>query len=186
MINPSLHEVMGRAITIAKAYAAAHTHEDGGNNHGDQVQFYLRMVGLGAGQPWCCAFVYTCLVKAFAQLTNRLEDRDSLVVLGAVFSRVYGIPRTGYVPAMWAALERLGLTLGRGAQIHFPALIFFRFDARPEPHHVGFLTADSGPGMPCRTCEGNTPADTGDQADGDGVFVKLRPRSHVFGFGVAA
>jgi hypothetical protein len=183
MPNPSLRDILTRAVVIAKAYAAAHTVEVGGNNMGDQVQFYLRMVGLGAGNPWCCAFVYTCLVKAYAQLIGHAEDRDSLVALGPVFTQIYGVPRTGLVIAMWAAFEHLGLSRDWDAKISAPALVFFRFG---EGHHIGFVTEDSAARSPIRTCEGNTPNDSGNQADGDGVFMRLRPRNHVMGFGVAA
>lgn len=187
MKNPSLREIIVRAIVIAQGYANAGIHESGGNNHGDQIQFYLRMVGLGAGQPWCAAFVYTCLVKAYAQLTGQAEDREGLLRLGPKFSAIYKITRSGYCPTLWACFVHLGMTCGPGSAVPAWSIIFFDFHGQGEPHHVAFVSQGAAVMMPVRTIEGNTPGGhSGDQADGDGVHARIRSRVDVFGFAVAA
>lgn len=184
--NPTLGEVFARALVIAKGYAHAGTHEEGGNNLGDQVAFFQRMVAIGKGAPWCAAFVYTCLVKAFAQLMGLAEDRDSLVKLTGRFSRTYGITRTGYCPTLWAALHNLGLTRQKHERIPAGSIVFYDLHGQGEPHHVGWVSVDSGPDALIFTIEGNTPAHSGNQADGDGVYARSHSRDLVFGFGVAA
>jgi hypothetical protein len=39
-----------------------------GSNGGPEVTQYLNSVGLGAGYPWCMAFVYWCVNKACTEL----------------------------------------------------------------------------------------------------------------------
>src|SRR5690348_9868595 len=41
----SLKRIFALAVVIAAEYCAAGIHEQGGNNHGDQVEFYLRAAG---------------------------------------------------------------------------------------------------------------------------------------------
>jgi hypothetical protein len=185
--NPTLREVLARAVVIALAYAAAHTHEVGGNNAGDQVEFYLRMVGLTKGQPWCCAFVYTCLVKAYAQLMGLAEDRDSLLRLRGRFANIYGLPATGACRTLWLALKGRNLATDRRGAVRANSLAFFDFDDTGQAHHIVFVTADSAAGEDLQTVGGNTPAGhSGNQREGDGVHSKTFGRGKVFGFGQAS
>lgn len=39
-----------------------------GSNGGPEVTMYLKRVGLGAGNPWCMAFVYWCVDEACKEL----------------------------------------------------------------------------------------------------------------------
>lgn len=92
--------------TIERALLAAahecdvlHVHEEGGPNHGERVEDYLRTVGLGPGNPWCAAFVTWCLRKAGYQQGPQqgagavrnwakwAEDRGKLLSGGAFAKR---------------------------------------------------------------------------------------------------
>lgn len=179
--RPPLAAIFGLALSIAEQYSAAGTHEIGGNNHGDQVEFFLRLAGTRPGQPWCCAFVFACLVKAWCRLSGISETRESMEVNLARFVRETTIPRTASCWVMWQALKRLGLARDKNASAPSGSIVFFHFHGEPIPKHIGFVR--SWP----ETIEGNTPEGAaGNQADGDGVLAKVRGRSVVFGFAVAA
>ena len=52
-----------------------------GSNSGPEVNQYLASVGLGAGDPWCAAFVYWCFKKA----SGELGVQNKLIKTGSVF-----------------------------------------------------------------------------------------------------
>jgi hypothetical protein len=183
-VKIDLKRIFALAVVIAAEYCAAGIHEVGGNNHGDQVEFYLVAAGSEPGQPWCCAFVFTCLLKAWARLSGIDESRDSLLANVGRFCRETGIPRTASCAAMWAAFEHMGLTRDLNATCPAGSLVFFHFHGELAPHHIGFVRTSSFRDRIVGTIEGNTGAVS--QADGDGVLMKMRNRSIVFGFAVAA
>src|ERR1044071_6526269 len=93
------------ALEIARGYAAAHVHEEGGNNRGDQVEFFQRLMHGVPGDPWCADFVCTCLVKGFARHHGLNEDRRHLpAYLQDASSALF--PLSGYCPALAEAARR--------------------------------------------------------------------------------
>ena len=61
-------------------------------------------------------------------------------------------------------------------------LVFFDWTGAGKPHHVGIVRA-AFPNGSLQTVEGNTSSRiAGSQSDGDGVFVRIRTRLHIFGF----
>lgn len=175
---PTARGVALAALSIALGYAAAGTHEQGGNNRGDQVEFFQHLMGGNPGDPWCADFVSTCLVKGFARKCQWPEDR--LHLLQDVGIAGHLIPLSGYCPALWHMAVAKGFARGKGFSPVAGDLVLFDFEDQGEPHHVGFIrSADAGA---VRTVEGNTSSgEPGSQADGDGVYCRTRDRSHVFG-----
>lgn len=185
-MKPSLGDVMRGGADIALGYAKAGVHEEGGNNQGSYVQFFQHVAGTSPGEPWCAAFVYTCLVKAYAQLSALPEDRTSLLALVPQFAQAYTLPRTAYCPNLWKAFKALGLTHGKEASVAAGAIVFYDFQGVGAAHHVGFVTSASAGIQPLSTVEANTSSGiAGSQADGDGVFDRRRSRTSVFGFATA-
>ena len=173
-INP--RGVAVAALQIALAYAAAGVHEEGGNNRGDQVEFFQRMMGGSPGDPWCADFVCTCLVKAFARLNRMPEDRLHLIRTVGIAGHM--LPLSGYCPALWQAAVGKGMARGRLFDPDPGDLVLFDFEGQGEPHHVAMVRSGN-----LDTLEGNTSSGQGgSQADGGGVFLRHRNRDHVFGF----
>ena len=90
-------EIGELALTIGVAYAAAGVHEVGGNNRGDEVEFFQRLCGAAPGDPWCACFVCACLVKGYARAGSLAEDRTAL---------------SGYVPLVGAGLIAVTIPAG--------------------------------------------------------------------------
>ena len=178
---PGAGDLAERAVELAAGYAGAHVREEGGNTRGDQVEFFQRLMAGAPGDPWCADFVSTCLVKAYAQLTQQPESREDLFhYLTTVRSRYLNL--SGYCPTMWQDARRRAMSRP-SAFIALPGdLVLYDFLSLGQPHHVGFVARCNTDGT-LRTIEGNTSSGvSGSQADGDGVFVRSRTRAHVLGF----
>ncbi|HLJ57605.1 MAG TPA: CHAP domain-containing protein [Chthonomonadaceae bacterium] len=169
------------ALEIALGYAAARIREEGGNNRGDQVEFFQRLMGGAPGDPWCADFVCACLVKAYARLHGLGEDRERLPqYVPAVRAAILPLSGRCYALAMAARSRRML----RDAEFEpLPGdLVLFDFRRLGEPHHVGFVESVQADGG-LMTVEGNTVPGPGvDQADGDGVYRRARGREGVSGF----
>ena len=64
-------EFLGEVLAVALAEEAKQIREIPPNsNRGPAVEAYLDSVGLGKGNPWCCAFTYWCFEQA-AQTKGR-------------------------------------------------------------------------------------------------------------------
>lgn len=119
--------------------------EEGGNNRGSRVEAYLSAVGLGAGNPWCAAFV--CWVMKSAG--------------------VKGFPMTGDTWELEAWAEREGILVNNP----MAGDVFLLLDAQGKPMHTGFVAGVSS-SMMIDTIEGNT--GVASDTDGDGVARKSR------------
>ena len=120
-------------------------------------------------------------MKAFARLTGQVEDRAHLLGYVQRFNTRY-FSLSGYCPAIAHAV-RLRFMLRSSDFTPLPGDgVLFDFGHSGEPHHIGFVRAVCADGL-IQTVEGNTKSgDEGDQADGDGVFLRTRSRGSVFGF----
>ena len=169
------------ALRIAQDYAAAGVHEEGGNNRGDQVEFFQRLMGGAPGDSWCADFVCSCLVKAYARFHKLPEDRDKLPGYVHQAAEVL-LPLSGSCRELAAAARAKGMLHSRDFTPSPGDLVLYDFpdangDRKGYPHHVGIAIA-----FP-EDVEGNTSGPAGgSQSDGGGVYTKTRNREDVFGF----
>ena len=169
------------ALDIALAYWRAGTREEGGNNRGHQVEFFQRLMGGAPGDPWCADFVCACLVKAYARRHGSDESRTFLPGYVHAASAAL-LPLSGYCPALAEAARQRYRFRSREFRAAPGDLVLFDFDGVGEPHHVGFVV-ERRPDGTLRTVEGNTSSgEAGSQADGDGVFPRVRGCGRVFGY----
>lgn len=128
------------------------THEVGFHNRGKRVDEYQRADNLpGVGYSWCMSFVQWC----YKMVYHPLPDLTASVGNFLGYARKVG----------WVTSRPL-----RGD------LVCFNFDADNWPDHVGFVARVLPLGL-IRTIEGNTsPGTGGSQADGGGVYRRLRSR----------
>lgn len=137
-----------RALNIARREVGVH--EVGFHNRGKRVDEYERADNLpGVGYAWCMAFVQWSYRRAGHPLPNMTAS------VGTFLSWARGIGWVVQRPA-------------RGD------LVCFNFDSDEWPDHVGFVLWRI-PGGFIRTLEGNTsPSAAGSQADGGGVYRRVR------------
>jgi hypothetical protein len=126
------------------AFSQIGVHEVGANNHGPQVEAYLEAVGLGAGNPWCAAYVAWCMRQAHVECWPMTGDTWALQAWAREHHCLETEPQKGDV--------------------------FLLLGADGHPMHTGFVGAANGDYV--QTVEGNTGlmSDT----DGDGVAQKSR------------
>jgi CHAP domain len=142
------------ALEMALAEAAKHVHEAGANT-GPRVKEYQASTSLkGTGWPWCDAFCDFC----FSEAGRPLDELE----------RSAGVERTFELAQHkhWLVAEP-----ARGD------LVCFQWDSGALDH-IGFVVQPLPDGS-IKTVEGNTAAMAGTghaQGEGDGVYVKIRPR----------
>lgn len=144
-----------RALQLALAEASMQVHEVGGANTGPRIREYQAATSLkGTGWPWCDAFCDFCFQEAGRPLDEL--QRSAGVVLSHDLARKRG----------WVVDDPQ-----RGD------LVCFQWDTGPLDH-IGFVV-QALPNGDIKTVEGNTSAMAGTgvaQGEGEGVFVKIRPR----------
>ncbi len=145
-----------RALQIALGEAAKNVHEQGGDNTGPRVRQYQAATSLGGtGWAWCDAFCDFCFEEAGRPLAEL--HRSAGVELSYDLAK-----QVGWVVSTPAAGD----------------LVCFQWDSG-DLDHIGFVVEPQGDGT-IKTVEGNTSpvAGTGHaQGEGDGVYVKIRPRN---------
>lgn len=151
-------------IAVALAEEAKHVREDPPNsNRGEPVETYLRSVGLGGGNPWCCAFTYWC----FDEAANTLGRGNPMVQTGGCLAHWNGAPGRG-ARRISAADARNNPSLVK------PGMVFI-MDFGGGKGHTGFVLAVRG-GM-VDTVEGNT--DASRTREGGGVYRLTRKLSEI-------
>jgi hypothetical protein len=155
----SLPAIRDRALEIALTQIGVR--EIGGTNRGPQVEAYLAAVGLGPGQPWCCAFVIWCYAGAVKQVGG---------------GRGLPLRRTGKCARLWStspeAWRSVEPTVGA---------VFIRLERPDDPNsdgHTGIVTAWDADHI--SAVEGNTNA-SGSRI-GDRVRLNIRRRDYVLGY----
>ena len=175
-------EIGELALTIGVAYAAAGVHEVGGNNRGDEVEFFQRLCGAAPGDPWCACFVCACLVKGYARAGSLAEDRTALSGYVPTVSGGLIAVTASCIVLKESALSR-GLWRGRSYSPIAGDLVLFDFWGAGEPHHIGLVRSVVGSDGLLSTVEGNTSSgESGSQSEGGGVFLRRRRVDHVFGY----
>ena len=147
--------VRERALEMALAEAGKHVHEQGGANTGPRVKEYQAATSLGGtGWAWCDAFCDFC----FAEAGRPLEE----------------LKRSAGVELSYELAKAKGWVVSSPAR---GDLVCFQWDSGPLDH-IGFVLQPMPDGS-IKTVEGNTSAMPGEgfgQGEGDGIYVKIRPR----------
>ena len=103
-------------------------------------------------QPWCATFIVACFIKAAAVET--IKNSSSVIEI-----------------AKWAKSKK---TLVDLIDAKRGDLILMNFTGSKVPEHIGIAAADYDSLHKTILCiEGNT-SDSGSQANGDGVYRKIR------------
>lgn len=150
---------LGEVLAVALAEDAKKVREVPPNsNRGPEVEAYLASVGLGRGNPWCCAFTYWCFEQA-AQARRRANP----------------MVRTGGCLAHWnGAVAKGAQRIPKDDAVNNPALVkpgmVFIMDFGGGKGHTGFVVAVRG-GL-IDTVEGNT--DASQSREGGGVYQLTR------------
>lgn len=125
--------------------------ESGGNNHGPWVEAILGSTGLDAGYPWCAA---SCEFSAQVAGVTMGPERGKAAAVANWREWASAHNRLGTIPAR-----------GRLCTLIHP----------DGSGHMGIVAEVRANGS-MRTYEGNTSSGQGgSQADGDGLFERLRP-----------
>lgn len=155
---------LGAVLAVALAEEARKIREVPPNsNRGPAVEAYLASVGLGKGNPWCCAFTYWCFEQA-AKARGRANPSV----------------RTGGCLAHWnGAVAKGARRIAKADAVNNPALLkpgmVFIMDFGGGKGHTGFILAVHG-GM-IDTVEGNT--DASKTREGGGVYRLTRKLAEV-------
>ena len=143
---------------VAKSYLGVHE-EPHFSNHGPQVEKFLRVVGLDAGNPWCMAFVVACFASA-----NYLSANGTTMLI-----------RTGSCQAQADHAKSIGLLVSAddAAKILQPGWIMLQWHPELVRYaHCGIVT-DVKPDGVFWTIEGNTTDQPGVR-EGDEVCRQIR------------
>lgn len=133
--------------------------EKTGKNDGEEVEKYLKSVGLGKGYAWCQAFLYWGFSKAAEQLkvTNPM-------------------PKTAGVLDNWRKSKSFQVSKGQLPKFGD----VFTMDFGKGTGHAGFvISVDNGY---INTVEGNTSADPtlpSEDREGQGVYLRRRKISSI-------
>jgi cell wall-associated NlpC family hydrolase len=108
-------------------------------------------------QPWCATFVVACFVKANALVA--IKNTSSCIEM-----------------LKWGKSKKAVVDFKNAKR---GDLILMNFSGSQVPEHIGIAAGDYDQGHNAIvTIEGNT-SDSGSQANGDGVFRKIRPTQFV-------
>ena len=144
------------------ALANVGVEEQGGENRGKYVGVYQHSTNNSPGDAWCASFCYYRLITAAAFYDKALV----------------GIPRSGYTPDWKSKAVDSGKWLPVGKAKASPSsvrvgdLCLFYSSSKNRIFHIGIVVEVHDWGVV--TVEGNTSAEAGVDADGDGVFRKIR------------
>jgi len=120
---------------------------------------FAETAGHANHQPWCATFLVACFKKAGAEKA---------------------------IPNSAAVVDFLKWGKAKKQTVEFKDakrgdLILFDFTGSKTPQHIGIAVTDFDPAHNAIiTVEGNTSAQSGSQANGDGVYKKLRQAQFVF------
>ncbi len=130
--------------------------EQGKDNHGQIVEWFLKFNGLAPGNPWCCAYV--SYAGHFALLDH------------ATLRSAWPLPYTGSCKALAAAAAK------RGVLFDEPEVGDLAFIWYPKLNRFGHVAVIRGlpatPTLPKLTYEGNTSG--GGKREGWGCFARER------------
>lgn len=127
-----------------------------GNNDGERVEEYLRVVGLGKGYAWCAAFVSWVFIQAEVPAPITAWSPSWFPASNTIYTRgstTNKMPSTGDVFGLYYSnLKRIA--------------------------HVGFVDEWQSNTSHVITVEGNT--NDASSREGDGVYRKRRLKSQIY------
>lgn len=130
-----------RELTLEKAKAKLGVQEVGGDNHGPEVERYLKAAGLPAGNPWCAAFV-NCMAQ------------DAALDLKVV-SPLEVITQQGFVPAYVDWAKKNGYVV-KPEEVKPGMLFAIYFPNKGRYAHIGFVKDITADLKSFTTIEGNS------------------------------
>jgi hypothetical protein len=146
-IRAKLAEIFSAEIGVREAT---------GRNDGVRVEQYLASCGLGAGHPWCAAFVNWCHVQAGIQGAGSAWSPDWFPASHTIYS--HGASNNT-IPARADVFGQY-------------------FTDKKRIAHVGFIDEWRDGDSYCMTVEGNTNGDG--SREGDGVYRKRRLKNQIY------
>jgi len=163
-IDKPADKFLGEVLAVALAEEAKKIREIPPNsNRGPAVEGYLSSVGLGKGNPWCCAFTYWC----FDVAANAKGRANPTVRTGGCLAHWNGAPAKG-AKRISAADARNNPGLLK------PGMVFI-MDFGGGKGHTGFIVAVRGGHVD--TVEGNT--DASRSREGGGVYLLTRKLAEI-------
>lgn len=152
---------MERAEAVARVLSGAYQFldftEQGGDNHGQVVETFLKLTGNSPGDPWCAAFVSFVGWRALLNITPTTLKRAS----------AWPLPRTAGCKVLGDFAAKQGILMGK------PEVgdVFLKYYASKRRFaHTGFVLSVLDDGT-CLTLEGNTNQKP-EERNGWGVFIK--------------
>lgn len=133
------------------------------SNRGPEVEAYLASVGLGKGNPWCCAFLYWC----FEQAAKKRGRANPMVKTGGCLAHWNGAAAKG--------AKRISAPAAKNDPSLLRPGMMFIMDFGGGKGHTGMIVAVRG-GM-VHTVEGNT--DASRTREGGGVYLLTRKLSEI-------
>lgn len=142
--------------SVLDAATAEIGYKEGKNNDNK----FAKIAGHANNQPWCATFVRACFIKGKEEAA---------------------IPNTAYCPTIesWGRAHNAVVPV---KEAKVGDLVLFDFDRKGIAQHVGICSHDFDSASPTviATIDGNTSSSSsGSQANGDGVYRKIRPVSLV-------
>lgn len=165
---------MAALVELAKSQIGVH--ETGGENSGEIIEMYQRVIGRAEKEPWCIAFIQWCVRQIdlkFGGKTILLPTESSqmlwlktptsarivkpvpgCIVVWTKWTTVSAGPHKPFDPTYVPQPKDIPLSIGHGGIVVDPF----------QKEGVDFVS----------TVEGNTSDSAGINRDGDGVFLKSR------------
>ena len=137
-------------IQLQRVYRAEIGIRENRENRGRRIEEYLRYVGLGAGNPWCAAFVSWAYGQIGIKRIRTGWSPDLFKASDVIYTRTH----SSKAPVQLSAGDVFGLW----------------FPEKKRIAHVGFI--DQVQGKWLITVEGNT--NEAGSREGDGVYRKRR------------
>ena len=170
-----------KALEVAHGFAASGLREATGHNDGTQIDKIEKFFGL-QGEPYCAMGVAFCYMKAFAFLSGKATDDATLRAILEHDIPNYFFPSPSCGSLMDHAKDHgIWKKFTSASGIHPGDLVLFAFkEGATRPQHVGIFDHAEDGQVVC--VEFNTGAGAaGNQADGQGCFVRKRSGSVVLG-----
>jgi hypothetical protein len=159
MVATASDAFLGDVLKVALAEEAKKIREIPPNsNRGPDVAKYLASVGLGVGNPWCCAFTYWC----FEQAAKQRNRANPMLRTGGCLAHWNGAPAKG-------AKRVVKSDAVNDPSLLHPGMVFI-MDFGNSKGHTGFIEAVQGGQI--ATVEGNT--DASKTREGGGVYRLTR------------
>lgn len=176
-----------RYVEIAVGTAQAHVHEVG-NNEGYEIDKYHQVCDGGPEDRYCMQAETFWALKAYADTFHISYTPQSIVAVLKVwkpqFARDCFLP-SGSCGEVMRDAQRRGIWVPAGHAhamgLTAPCLVMFDWNGDGKPDHVELLIAFGS--SSCDTVGANTTSgDGGNQSDGQGVYQRTRPYTHVLGY----